>query len=59
MDRIVPVEQSVALDNALTDAGVYHETYYLPWVDHNFDYVWNNLPSQIARAKIKEFLLKH
>ena len=58
-DRIVPVEQSAALDKALTAADVDHETYYLPWVDHNFDYVWNNLPSQIARAKVAEFLSKH
>ena len=58
-DRIVPVAQAVALDKALTEAGVFHETYYLPWVDHNFDYIWNNLPSQIARAEIRGFLLQH
>ncbi len=58
-DRIVPVAQAAALDKALTEADAYHETYYLPWVDHNFDYVWNNLSSQIARAKIREFLLQH
>jgi len=58
-DRIVPVAQAAALDKALTEAGVYHETYYLPWVDHNFDLIWNNLPSQIARARIKDFLQQH
>jgi len=55
-DRIVPVQQAIVLDQALSRAGVYHESYYLPWVDHNFDLVWNNLPSQIARAKIQDFL---
>lgn len=58
-DRIVPVEQAVVLDMALNAARVYHETYYLPWVDHAFDNMWGNIPTQIARAKIKLFLAQH
>jgi len=57
-DRVVPVEQAVVLDKALTAAGVYHETYYIPWVDHGFDANWGSVATQIARAKIKDFLAR-
>ena len=53
-DRIVPVAQAAALDKALTEAGAYHETYYLPWVDHNFDLSGTTFPrrSRVPRSRI-------
>jgi dipeptidyl aminopeptidase/acylaminoacyl peptidase len=35
-DRVVPAEQALILDKALTAAGVYHETYFFPWSDLTF-----------------------
>jgi acetyl esterase/lipase len=55
-DRIVPPQQAVILDKALTAAGVDHETYLFPDAGHGFDRVWNGITSQIARAKIEDFL---
>jgi acetyl esterase/lipase len=58
-DRVVPAEQALILDKALEDAGVYHETYLIPWGDHGFDSIWGSFATQIARAKIKLFLERH
>lgn len=55
-DRVVPEKQSRALDQALSAAGVYHETYYLPWSDHGYDAVWNSIATQITREKLRIFL---
>ena len=55
-DRIVPINQAYVLDQALTKAGVIHETYLLPANDHGFDVNWGGFGTQIARAKIKQFL---
>jgi acetyl esterase/lipase len=55
-DRLVPVRQTELLDAALSKAGVRHEVVYLPWTDHAFDGSWGNFSTQIARAKVTEFL---
>ena len=55
-DRIVPTDQTSALGQALTSAGVMHEIYLLPGNDHGFDINWGGFGRQIARAKIEEFL---
>ena len=46
------------LDLALSKAGVVHETYLLPANDHGFDVNWGGFGTQIARAKIEQFLQK-
>jgi dipeptidyl aminopeptidase/acylaminoacyl peptidase len=58
-DRVVPVEQAMVLDKALTACGVYHETYYIPWADHGFDTNWSSIATQIAHAKIRDFLARY
>ena len=58
-DRIVPLEQAATLDQALSKAGVARETYLLPGTDHGFDINWGGFGTQIARAKIEDFLQKH
>lgn len=58
-DRIVPREQADRLDHALSAAGVIHETYLLPWVDHGFDAKWSSFATQFSCAKIKSFLEKN
>jgi acetyl esterase/lipase len=58
-DRIVPMSQAHALDRVLRDAGVVHETYLLPGNDHGFDVNWGGFGTQIARAKVKDFLVTH
>jgi acetyl esterase/lipase len=55
-DRIVRLEQAELLDQALTRAGVAHETVLLPGNDHGFDTNWGGFGTQIARARIKDFL---
>ena len=56
LDRVVPRGQADALNAALTRAGVTHETYLLPGVQHGFDANWGGLGTQFARAKIRAFL---
>jgi len=58
-DRIVPLEQATKLDQALSKAGVAHETYILPGNDHGFDVNWGGFGTQIARAKIESFIQRH
>jgi len=55
-DRIVRREQAELLDQALTRAGVVHENILLPGNDHGFDVNWGGFGTQIARARIKDFL---
>jgi len=42
--------------HVLAGPGVAHETYILPANDHGFDTNWGGFGTQIARARIKEFL---
>lgn len=58
-DRIVPREQADRLDHALSAAGVIHETYLLPWVDHGYDANWSSFATQFSCAKIRSFLEKN
>lgn len=58
-DRIVPPEQGERLQQALGQAGGTHELYLLPASDHAFDANWGGFGTQIARAKIEQFLEKH
>jgi hypothetical protein len=44
---------------ALSKAGVSHEIYFLPGNDHSFDVNWGGFGSQIARAKINDFLERY
>jgi dipeptidyl aminopeptidase/acylaminoacyl peptidase len=55
-DRIVPTEQARSLDQALTQAGVAHETFLLPGNDHGFEVNWGGFGAQFVREKIKAFL---
>jgi acetyl esterase/lipase len=58
-DRIIPANQAHALDRALSDAGVAHETFLLPGQDHTFDANWSGLGTQFARAEIEAFLERY
>lgn len=58
-DRIVPVDQAIILAEALAAAGIDHETYLFPWANHGFDVNWGSIATQVARAKVTAFLLKH
>jgi len=46
-------------DEALTAAGVYHETYLFPGADHGYDGNWTSSDSQVTRAKVRKFLEAH
>jgi acetyl esterase/lipase len=58
-DRLVPTDQALALDAALTRAGVAHETVLLPGNDHAFDVNWGGFGTQLARARIERFLVQY
>lgn len=58
-DRIVPTDHAIALDRALTQAGVVHKLYFLNATDHGFDANWGGFATQIARAKIGDFLQQY
>ena len=58
-DQIVPTDQSSALQQALSAAGIAHEIYLLPANDHGFDLNWGGFGTQIARSKIEDFLKRH
>jgi acetyl esterase/lipase len=59
LDRLVSVTHAEALDAALARCGVAHELYLLPASDHGFDVNWGGFATQIARAKVKDFLHRH
>jgi len=58
-DRIVTTDHSELLDRRLETAKVPHESYWLPFNDHDFDLNWGGLGTQIARAKIRDFLVRY
>jgi len=58
-DRIVPDSQIQLIDQKLSENGVYHEIYLVPFQDHGFDSNWNGIGTQIARDKIAAFLEKY
>ena len=55
-DRLVPQVHADLLDQGLKQRGVAHELILLPANDHGFDVNWGGFGTQIARAKIREFL---
>jgi len=57
-DRLVSADHARLLDEALARAGVPHETCLLAASDHSFDVNWGGFATQIARAKIEEFLAR-
>jgi dipeptidyl aminopeptidase/acylaminoacyl peptidase len=58
-DRLVSVDHATLLDQALSKAGLPHQIYLLPGNDHGFDVNWGGFGTQIARAKIKDFLKRY
>jgi acetyl esterase/lipase len=58
-DRMIPVDQAQLLDDALSRAGVAHETCIVPGDDHGFDINWGGFGTQIARARVERFLRQH
>jgi acetyl esterase/lipase len=58
-DHDIPTDQALILDQALTKAGVTHETYLLPSNDHAFEVNWGGFGAQFAREKIRTFLREH
>ena len=58
-DRLVSRDHATLLDHALGEAGVPHETVLLPANDHGFDANWGGFGTQIARAKIADFLQRY
>jgi len=58
-DRVVPLDQTTRLEQALSKDGVTHESYLLPGNDHGFDINWGGFGTQIARAKIQKFLQQY
>ena len=58
-DRLVSADQATLLDQALSKAGVPHEMYFLPANDHGFDMNWGGFGTQIARAKVEQFLQRY
>jgi acetyl esterase/lipase len=58
MDRTVPLLHTERLDRALANAGVPHETILLSGADHAFDTSWGAFATQVARAKLKQFLAR-
>jgi acetyl esterase/lipase len=49
-------DHAEALNQALPEAGVLHETYFLPGTAHGFDIDWGGCGTQIARVKVRQFL---
>jgi acetyl esterase/lipase len=58
-DNVVYDKSSLALDGALSRAGVDHELLGLPQTDHGFDHFWGSLATQIARHTFNRFLGEH
>lgn len=59
LDRLVLENQATLLDDAMKKAGASHELYILPANDHAFDLNWGGFATQIARAKVRDFLRKY
>jgi acetyl esterase/lipase len=59
LDRLVLENQATLLDDAMKKAGATHEMYLLPANEHAFDLNWGGFATQIARAKVRDFLRKY
>lgn len=55
-DQLVRDENTSFLDAKLNVAGVPHETIFLPYAQHGFDYNFNGFGSQIVQPAILDFL---
>lgn len=55
-DRLVGIDQEMALETALIAANARHETYILPGAEHGYDAHWDGLASQYTRVRLKSFL---
>lgn len=55
-DRLIVSEHVTRLARALDAVGVANETILLPACDHGFDFIWGGFGTQIARARIRQFL---
>ena len=58
-DRIVGVQHTGFLEEALKAAEVPHRVVRLPWADHGFDFFFDGWGSQIAQPIIRDFLGEH
>jgi acetyl esterase/lipase len=58
-DQLVRPENMTRLADRLNDANVAHNTIYIPYAQHGFDYNFNGWGSQIARPNILAFLIKN
>jgi acetyl esterase/lipase len=55
-DQFVGSHHMVLLDARLQSAGVAHETLYIPYAQHAFDFVVGGLSSQLLEATLLKFL---
>lgn len=55
-DQLVRVENMFLLDRKLTEAGVRHETIFIPYAQHGFDYNFNGWGAQIVQPLLLDFL---
>jgi acetyl esterase/lipase len=58
-DQLVGQRHAEILADRLTAAGVTHETVFVPYGQHGFDFNFNGWGSQIAQATIRRFLRAH
>jgi acetyl esterase/lipase len=58
-DQLVPTGSVRSFGRALDQAGATHEEWYLPLTDHAFDLNWGSISTQIAKAKIADFLRRY
>ncbi len=55
-DQLVRDENMAFLDEKLNEANVPHETIFIPYAQHGFDYNFNGFGSQIVQPAILDFL---
>ena len=55
-DQLVREENARRLANRLSDAGVTHETVFIPYAQHGFDYNFRGWGAQIVRPVMLDFL---
>ncbi len=55
-DQLVLPENAAILDRNLSANGVHHETIFLPYAQHGFDYNFHGWGSQIVKARLIRFL---
>ncbi len=58
-DQLVRAENMRFLGDKLNDSNVAHETIYIPYAQHGFDYNFNGFGAQIVQPEILRFLSKN